>query len=320
MGRIVLKVLVVGVGALGSVFGCLLRDKGHEVGLLQPGPRLEDIRKSGITVSGLFGDHSRGDFALYSSYNDVPANYYDLVLISVKSFHTEAAVKQIAPKVGERALVVSLQNGLGNYEAIRDEVGESRALAGRVIFGAQMVDKAHAKVTVYAEPVMIGNPVNAVDMTRITEIAEAFSEAGIPTQATGEINKFIWSKVLYNCSLNPLSAILNVPYGRLLESDGTRNLMRQIVEEIFAVAKAQGVELFWSEPVDYIDLLFNRLIPDTAAHYASMAQDLQAGRRTEIEALNGAIVRLGEEKGLACSTNAALSDLIRAAEKIAADI
>jgi len=147
-------------------------------------------------------------------------------------------------------------------------------------------------------------------------IAAALSGAGIPTQATDEITRFIWSKMLYNCSLNPLSALLNVPYGRLLDSESTRNLMRRIVQEMFAVAWANGIELFWGEPEEYIELLFGRLIPDTAAHYASMAQDLQAGRRTEIEALNGAIVRLGEEAGVDCPANAALSELVRATEQL----
>lgn len=333
-GGTALRVLVVGAGALGSVFGCLLRDKGHEVGLLEPSSRLDDIRELGLRVTGLFGEHHCDGFALYASHLDVPADYYDLVLITVKSFHTQAAAKQIAPKIrGSRfgisvppcstqipkhlgdTLVISLQNGLGNYEAIAHEVGEDRTLAGRVIFGARMADRAHAEVTVYAEPVMIGSPQKG-DASLFREIAEAFSEAGIPTEATGEITKFIWSKMLYNCSLNPLSALLNVPYGRLLDSDGTKSLMRRIVAEMFAVARASEIELFWTEPEEYIELLFGTLIPNTAAHFASMAQDLQAGRRTEIEALNGAIVRLGEQSGIDCPTNAALCDLVRAAETL----
>lgn len=330
-----MRVLVVGAGALGSVFGCLLRDKGHEVGLLEPSSRLDDVRELGLRVTGLFGEHECSGFELYPSHLDVPADYYDFVLITVKSFHTAAAAKQIAPKVGNNALVISLQNGIGNYEAIAAEVGEHRTLAGRVIFGARMAGRAHAEVTVYAEPVMIGfsekggrhdyverpeHPelVEGSEgaLQRVEAIAAAFSDAGIPTQATTEIAKYIWSKMLYNCSLNPLSALLNVPYGKLLDSDGTRNLMQRIVEEIFEVTQAQGIELFWKQPQDYIDLLFTKLIPDTAAHFASMAQDLQAGRRTEIEALNGAVVRLGEEAGIACPTNAALADLVRASESL----
>lgn len=309
-----MKILVVGAGAIGSVFGCLLKDKGHEVGLLEPSSRLDDIRELGLRVSGLFGDHKCDGFALYSSHLDVPTDYYDLVLITVKSFHTRAAAKQIAPKVREDALVLSLQNGLGNYEAIRDEVGEQRTVAARVIFGAALPARAHAEVTVYAEPVMIGSPVNAVDMDKLADIARAFSDAGIPTEATTEIMKYIWAKILYNSALNPLSALLNVPYGRLLESDGTKNLISRMVREMFAVAQAQGHELFWEKPEDYIELLFGKLVPNTAAHFASMAQDLQAGRRTEIEALNGAIVRIGGELGVDCPANAAVSDLMRAAE------
>ena len=312
-----MRVLVVGAGALGSVFGCLLRDKGHEVGLLEPSSRLDDVRELGLTVTGLFGEHHCDGFELYALPDDVPAGRYDLILVTVKSFHTAEAAAQIAPKVGENALVISLQNGLGNYEAICDAVGEHRALAGRVIFGARLIDRAHAEVTVYAEPVMIGaDKSDRPPFSSIARLAMAFSDAGIPTQATTKITRFLWSKMLYNCSLNPLSALLNVPYGQLLESELTRNLMRRIVEEMFAVARAKGVEMLWDGPEDYIELLFGRLIPDTAAHFASMAQDLQSGRQTEIEALNGAIVRLGEDAGVECPTNAALSELVRAAEQL----
>lgn len=310
----VVKILVVGAGALGSVFGCLLRDKGHEVGFLQPGAKLDDIRELGLTVTGLFGEHHCTGFSLYNSPDQVPTDYYDLILITVKSFHTREAVEQVAAKIGSNALVISLQNGLGNYEAIRKRVGEKQVLAARVIFGARIIKRAHSMVTVYAEPVMIGSPANAVEMSRIEQIARAFSEAGIPTEATREVNKYIWAKMLYNCTLNPLSGILNVPYGKLLEADGTKNLMRRIVEEIFAVAHAHNIALFWQEPQEYIHLLFGRLIPDTAAHFASMAQDLSAGRHTEIDAMNGAIVQLGEEVGVSCPVNATVSDLVKAME------
>jgi len=304
----------VGAGALGSVFGCLLKDAGAEVGLVEPSERLEDIRTRGLTVTGLFGEHRADGFELYSTADQVPAGRYELVLITVKSFHTREAVQRIAPKVGDKTLVLSLQNGLGNYEAIRDAVGEHRALAGRVIFGAQIVEPAHARVTVYAEPVMIGSPPNAVEMDRIEQIAQAFTEAGVPSEPTREINKYIWAKILYNCALNPLSALLDVPYGRLLDTEAARSLMRRVVEEVFAVAQAHGVQLFWERPDDYVEILFGRLIPDTAGHFASMAQDLQAGRKTEIDALNGAIAALGEQAGVECPTNRILAQLITAAE------
>ncbi|MGC8861892.1 MAG: ketopantoate reductase family protein, partial [Armatimonadota bacterium] len=243
-----MRVLVVGAGALGSVFGCLLRHSGHEIGFVEPGDRLEDIRVRGLTVTGLFGEHRASGFELYSSADQVPVGAHELVLITVKSFHTREAVAQIAPRVGPDALVLSLQNGLGNYETILDALGEHRALAGRVIFGAQIVEPAHARVTVYAEPVMVGSPSNAVEMSRIEAIARAFSDAGIPSEPTREITRFIWAKILYNCALNPLSALLNVPYGRLLDTEPTRELMRGVVKEVFAVAQAYGVELFWQKP------------------------------------------------------------------------
>jgi 2-dehydropantoate 2-reductase len=126
-----------------------------------------------------------------------------------------------------------------------------------------------------------------------------------------EIDKFIWAKMLYNCSLNPLSAILRVPYGTLLETDSSKDTIVHIVEEIFSVARAKKVKLFWDNASEYIDVLFNRLVPDTAAHQSSMLQDIRAGRRTEIDAMNGAVASLGEEAGVACPVNWTITKIIQ---------
>jgi 2-dehydropantoate 2-reductase len=129
------------------------------------------------------------------------------------------------------------------------------------------------------------------------------------------IERYIWSKVVYNCALNPLASILDVPYGELLNTDETKRLMRQIVREVYAVAQERGIRLVPGSARGYVRLLFDRLIPLTAAHHPSMLQAIRRGKPTEISALNGAIVNLGRESGVATPVNEILAELIRVKEK-----
>jgi 2-dehydropantoate 2-reductase len=126
-----------------------------------------------------------------------------------------------------------------------------------------------------------------------------------------DIQTHLWGKVLYNCALNPLGAILGVPYGALGDHPQTRGLMRRIIEEIYQVAEARGVPLGHADAAAYVKFFLENLVPATAGHWPSMWQDLQAGRRTEIEALNGAICRYGEAAGVATPYNDAISRLVR---------
>jgi 2-dehydropantoate 2-reductase len=117
--------------------------------------------------------------------------------------------------------------------------------------------------------------------------------------------------MLYNCALNPLGAILGVPYGALAEHAATRQLMDRIVEEVFEVMAVSGYETHWSKAQDFLTVFYERLVPDTAEHESSMLQDITAGKRTEIDALNGAVIQLAEERGLKAPYNSAMYRLIR---------
>ena len=138
------------------------------------------------------------------------------------------------------------------------------------------------------------------------------------TNQVDDILTHIWGKVLYNCALNPLGAILGVPYGALGDNPQTRELMRLIIEEIYRVADAKGIALGFAEASGYFDFFLNNLVPATANHWPSMWQDLQAGRRTEIEALNGAICRYGEATGVPTPYSDVVSRLVRFLEQAAA--
>jgi len=151
-------------------------------------------------------------------------------------------------------------------------------------------------------------------MARIEAVAKAMNDSGIPTHATDRIATFLWAKVAYNCALNPMSALLDVPYGGLLDTEDTKAIMHEIVGELYAVGKAEGVALDPPTAEGYVKRLFEYLVPATAGHYASMREDFRRKRRTEIDALNGAIVRFGKQHGIACPTNETLARLVRARE------
>jgi len=311
-----MRVLVIGAGAIGSVFGGLLARAGHKVSLVGRQAHMAAIAGRGLEIRGIWGEHRVSNLMTFTSTEEVPEQRFDLVLITTKSYGTGQAVHQSYPLVSPDTIVVSLQNGLGNVELIAEAVGPARTLAGRVIFGVELHAPGHVEVTVYQDKVMLGSPTRAVPQQRVEAIAQAFTEAGIPSEPTLEIEKYIWGKVLYNCCLNPLSALLECHYGELAEHDETREIMSQVIAETFAVALRKGVTSMWEKPEDYERLLLTRLIPDTYAHHSSMLQDVKRGRKTEIDSLNGAIARLGGELGLDTPTNTLLTRLIKAKEQL----
>ena len=311
----VMNILVMGAGAVGSAVGGFLAQGGHRVALVGRGPHMAAIHERGLRIEGIWGEHLIRGLRTFTSVQEMPREHFDLVLITTKSYDTSEAAKQALLLLSEDSLVVSLQNGLGNVETISEIVGDHRAVGGRLIFGIKIPEAGRAEITVYADKVMLGSPSHKVDFARLEAIAAAFTKAGIPTEATLEIGQFIWGKVFYNCCLNPLSALLEVTYGELSEHSETRQIMTLVIDEIFAVAGAKRVSLAWRSPLEYQGLLFGRLIPDTYAHHASMLQDVMRGKKTEIDALNGAIARLGEETGIPTPVNLMLTQLIKVKER-----
>jgi 2-dehydropantoate 2-reductase len=311
-----MNVLVMGAGALGSVFGGFLAKAGHQVTLVGRAPHMAAIQDHGLQILGIWGEHLIDNLGACTTTAEVRREDLDLVLITTKSYDAEHAARQILPLLSEKTLVISAQNGLGNVETISQVIGDHRATAARVIFGVEAVAPGRVEITVYADNVMLGSPSDRVNYKRILETAGAFTQAGIPTEATREIDKFIWGKVLYNCSLNALSALLEVAYGELGERVETREIMASVIQEIFAVAQRKGVGLAWTSPPEYEKLLLERLIPDTYSHHASMLQDVSRGKRTEIDSMNGAITRLGEELGIPTPVNRMLTQLVKAKEQV----
>lgn len=311
-----MNILVMGAGAIGSVCGGMLARAGQQVQLVGRQPHMSAIRRHGLVISGLWGKHQVDNLGAYTTIAEVPHHPVDLVLISTKAYDTEVAVRQALPLMRQDTLVLSLQNGLGNVEAIASLVGEERTVGGRVMFGAELVEPGRVEVTVHGGELMLGSPRQVIPMAQIEQVVGAFSQAGIPASATTQIVGFLWAKLLYNCCLNALSALLEATYGQVAEMEATWAIIGEVIQEVFAVATGCGVALFWPRPEDYRRVLLEELIPVTGAHYASMYADLKLGKRTEIDYLNGAVSRLGEERGIPTPANTLLTRLVRARERL----
>ena len=308
-----MKYLVMGAGALGSVFGGLLAEQGHDVTFVGLDDHLKAMKSHGLRVSGIWGEHTINDVCAYYGTAEL-AGTFDVVLLSVKSYFTADVIRQTLPFITDETLVFSIQNGLGNWEAIAEVVGWNRTVGARVIFGAEIVEPGTAKVTVYADKVLLGSPTGEAPQDMIRQVCDDFNAAGIPSAISEEIAASLWGKILYNSSLNPLGAILNVPYGRLRDVPEVLDVMRRIIEEIFAVARAKGLNLGYEGPDEYYRFLVEEQIPPTAEHRASMLQDMELGRRTEIDALNGAISRYGRELGVPTPVNDVITAIIKGLE------
>ena len=310
-----MRILVVGAGAIGSVLGGFLAKARHDVTLLGRASHLDVVARQGLLISGLWGEHVVRNLSLATRLEELPKRpAFDWVFVCVKAHQTSSIVDTVAACLGPRTLVCAFQNGLGNYETLTQRIAPDRVALGRVIFGVE-IEPGRVRVTVCADEVLIGAPDPRFPQEQAALLASALQESGIPARATATILIAIWAKVLYNCELNGLSTLLEVPYGKLLERAPTKRLMQALIEEAYRVAAAHRIMLEPRSAEAYLELLFTRLIPDTAAHRSSMLQDVRHGKPTEIDAMNGALVRLASQANLAAPANALIANLVHTKER-----
>lgn len=305
------KYLVYGTGALGSVFGGFLHKSGADVTFFDiGGPHYEAILKNGIKITGIWGDHQITSIKTRKALSEIK-DTFDIVLLAVKSTHTEIAAPEAVKYLKQDGLIVSIQNGLNNVETIAKYAGNNRTVGGRIIFGVEIPQPGTAKVTVYADKVLFGAPFGSVNQELLKRLESDLNNAKIPTTIETNIMAFIWGKVLYNSALNPLGAILDVEYGLLGDNEETRNIMQEILREIFLIIKKKGIKVPYKDSEEYFKFFLEKQLPPTYNHHSSMFQDLKAGRMTEIDALNGAICQYGRELGVPTPYNDFITKLIK---------
>jgi 2-dehydropantoate 2-reductase len=315
----VMKFLVLGAGAIGSVFGGFLAKAGHDVFLVGRKPHIQAINEKGLLIDGIWGTYTVKNLKGYTCIEELAEKCketFDIALLTVKSYDTETMLKELKKYFPDPLPVVSLQNGLGNIEKIEAYLGKEKTIGGRVIFGVEFIKPGHVRITVSADRTVIGGLKRGIERSFVEKVASVFTNAGIPADVTDDISRFLWGKVLYNCALNGLATLMNVNYGKLLSCNGTKEIMGNVIEEIFNVARAKNVSLDWKSPEEYKKLLFEELIPKTFEHHPSMLQDIRRGKKTEIDALNGAVVKMGEEIGTELPFNWTITQLIKSKEMV----
>ncbi len=312
------RILVFGAGAVGCLVGGLLSRAGHSVTFVGRKPIVNALREKGLSVSGVWAEHRiPGPLQAYESVEELrkERSDWDWVLVTTKSFDTAAAADALRSFSSRIGYCISLQNGLGNIETLAEAIGWDKVLGGRVITGVEIPTPGEVRVTVHADDIRLGHLHRQTGLSTLEEIASVWRDAGIPTEATEQLEEYVWAKVLYNAALNPLGALLGASYGELADHESTRRTMDDIIEEAYTVALSHGVRLFWRDAASFSRIFYEKMVPPTRGHHPSMLRDLEQGRFTEIDALNGAIVRLGDEKELPVPANRLIVRLMKYREE-----
>ncbi|GAB2909500.1 2-dehydropantoate 2-reductase [Paraburkholderia jirisanensis] len=293
-----MKVAVMGAGAVGCYYGGMLARAGHEVVLIGRAQHVDAIRRAGLRLE-------RHDFDEYlkvqASTEASAAQGAQLVLFCVKSTDTESAGQQLKPYLAADTLLLTMQNGVDNADRLRMQVPQPVA-AAVVYVATGMAGPGHVRHHGRGELVI--EPAAASQT-----VARAFIEAQVPTEISDNVRGALWAKLVLNCAYNALSALAQLPYGQLVERGGVPAVIRDVVAECVAVAQADGVVI----PGD-VELAVRRIAETMPTQYSSTAQDMARGKRSEIDHLNGLIVRRGEALGVPTPANRVLHTLVKLVE------
>jgi 2-dehydropantoate 2-reductase len=310
-----MKVLIYGGGSVGlGIASCLLKSEA-QVNIIAREDTIACLQQYGLVRKGIFGEYHAepADFKCFSSLSTASEQIYDYILVSTKSCDSLEVAEDILQHktcFDDSTRIVLFQNGWGNAEIFSSFLPKEQIFNARVITGFSRPKPNEVLITVHADAIHIGSLFSA-NLSKIEGLCEAITNGGVPCESTDEIEKDLWAKMLYNCALNPLGAILDVPYGTLAEYDSTRLIMDNISEEIFQVLAVTGYKTHWQKAGDFLKVFYDRLVPDTAEHKSSTLQDIHAKKKTEIEALNGAVITLAEEHNIDVPYNKTVYNMIK---------
>ncbi|MFC4521222.1 ketopantoate reductase family protein [Cupriavidus pinatubonensis] len=293
-----MKVAIMGAGAVGCYYGGMLARAGHEVILIARAQHVQAIEATGLRLETQSFDEQ---VKVSASSNPSAVQGADLVLFCVKSTDTQSAALAMKPALAKSALVLSLQNGVENADTLRSLL-EQEVAAAVVYVATEMAGPGHVRHHGRGELVIEPTSHGA-------NLAAIFAAAGVPVETSDNVRGALWAKLILNCAYNALSAITQLPYGRLVRGEGVEAVMRDVMEECFAVARAEGVKL-----PDDVALAIRRIAETMPGQSSSTAQDLARGKRSEIDHLNGLIVRRGDALGIPVPANRVLHALVRLIE------
>ncbi|MDY7031831.1 MAG: 2-dehydropantoate 2-reductase [Thermodesulfobacteriota bacterium] len=301
-----MKIIIVGPGAMGSLFACFLSEAGEDVWLLDKHQeRVDKINKDGLIVEGISGGHK-----VFVNQTTQPEDIgeADLIIVCVKAYDTKRTASDILPLIGEDTSVLTVQNGFGNVEMIAKVVGQKKVIGGTTSQGATVLGMGHIRHAGKGDTTI--GELDGTISKRVDGISKVLSSAGIETKITQNVEGLIWSKLIINVGINALTAVLRLRNGELVEYEWSREVLRASVEEGLLIVKARGIELAYDDPIKRVE----DVCKATATNVSSMLQDVLKAKKTEIDYINGAIVNEGERLRIPVPVNRTLTSLVKTIE------
>jgi 2-dehydropantoate 2-reductase len=292
-----------GAGAIGSMLGARLADD-HEVTLIAREPHVRAIRDRGLEVTG----HTHRTVDVDARTDAEGLDEADVVFVTVKAYQTRQALEDVASAIGPNTFLATLQNGLGNGEQLAHRVGEGRAIAGTTSHGCIFHGPGRVEHTGVGDTVV--GPVRPPDRPAHHQLADELTAAGIETEVVSDVRPKLWSKAAVNAAINPLTAIAGLPNGALLEVPELEAQMEATAREVEQVARAAGIEV---EEEAWVSRA-REVAQQTAKNRSSMLQDIERGRRTEIDAICGHVSEVAERHGVPAPRNEMLHGLVKGIE------
>lgn len=300
-----LRIVIFGVGAMGMLFGSRLSQVADVVLIGNWPAQIETVTRDDLLVTELDGAVRRYELTMSNQSDRVPPA--QIVIILVKSYQTAAVAPQVAQVLDTGGVVVSLQNGVGNLETLAAAVGVDRVTQGVTSQGATMLAPGRLRHAGNGPTSIALLPGRTEGLARLVAL---LNQMGITTEVVDDVKGVIWSKLAVNAGLNPLTAIFELPNGALLEDEVLAAALFAAARETAAVAAAQGIRLPHADIAHHVA----EIARATAANHSSMRQDVARGRPTEIDAMSGAVVRTGQQMGIATPINALLWQEIKGRE------
>jgi len=296
-------IAILGAGAMGGAYAAMLNsNEALDTMFVASGPRAEGLAQEGLVVNGT-------PLKLPVVGPEGPAGPADLIIVALKHHHLQAALPDLAPLVGEETTILSIMNGLESEAIIGTHYGKEKLLLAISVGIDALREGRHIT---YSNPgkLIFGEPANANISPRVRQLQDTFSRAGIPHATPEDMVRTMWWKFMINVGMNQASAVMGAPYGVFQTSEDARSLMNALMDEVIALARASNVNLSEKDVDDWLEILPTLSFDGKT----SMLQDIEAGRRTEVDVFGGKVVALGRELGIATPVNAALLNIIRVLE------